>query len=186
MSDVDASDLAAELRGREIAKTHVYCVVDKVHEYDDGSEDRVTTACGHYLHAHQIDRRADWRDVDITVTGICHHCSAELRDRLSDEETVEVSAEVARTAARELQRTIDRTGGPDVGAREACTPLAELREEVQGNDDLDPHARGYVVGAIDDIADERGVDVSGADPLTDRIFQARDELAEAAEVSDDD
>jgi len=101
------------------------------------------------------------------------------------EETVEISAETARVAARELQRMIDRTGGPDVGAREACTPLAELREEVSNHDDLNAYAQGYVVAAINQIGRERNIDVGGADPLTDHIFQAQQELAEAAGVSDD-
>jgi hypothetical protein len=185
MSDVSATEINRYLQDREVVRTHVYCVIDEVHEYDGGSEDRVTTACGHYLYAHRYDERTAWADTEITVTGICHHCTAELRDRLSDGETIEVSAEAARVAARELQRTIDRTGGPDVGAREACTPLAELREEVDGNNDLDAYAEGYIVSAIDKIARERGIDVSGADPLTDAIFQAQQELADVAGVCDE-
>ncbi|WP_135535357.1 hypothetical protein [Halostella pelagica] len=94
-------------------------------------------------------------------------------------ETVEVDITTARVALRELDRVIDRTGGPEMGADEACTPLAAVRERIVECDDLDDHARGFALGAIDKVAGERDIDVSGSDPLTDATFQAKRGLADA-------
>ncbi|QLH75771.1 hypothetical protein HZS55_09005 [Halosimplex rubrum] len=100
------------------------------------------------------------------------------------EEVVTVSTETARAALLEVEAAIERTGGPGVGADEACSPLAAVREAVAAEPGLDEHARGYALAAIDGIADKRGVDASGADPLTDATFQAWDELQEVLDEDD--
>jgi len=95
------------------------------------------------------------------------------------ESAVSISEDTARTALSEIEATIERTGGPDVGVDEACTPLAALREEVLDEEKIDGYAEGFVIAAIDSIADERDVDATGADPLADSTFQAKHELEDA-------
>lgn len=102
------------------------------------------------------------------------------------EDTSEVSDQAKRIAYQELTRSIDRTGGDDHDTDEACTPLAAVREQVAEHDYLDNHARGFVLSVIDSVGEKRNVDVSGADPLTDAIFQVRDEFKTALEVSNDE
>lgn len=101
------------------------------------------------------------------------------------ESDVSISQETARTALREIEAAIERTGGPDVGADEACSPLAAVRQEVVESD-IDDYARGFVLAAIDTVADERGVDPTGDDPLVDSTFQAKHELEDALDPDDDD
>jgi len=101
------------------------------------------------------------------------------------EAQVTIDAEAARAALLEVDAAIERTGGGDVGADEACSPLAALRDDIANEPDLDERTRGYALAAIDQIAEERGVNVSGADPLVDATFRARNSLQEALDELDD-
>ncbi|NHN49320.1 hypothetical protein G9464_17245 [Halostella sp. JP-L12] len=104
----------------------------------------------------------------------------------TDEATVEVSAEAAAVAAQELGFTIERTGGPETSAQEACSPLAAVRQAVADNDDLTAYARGFILNTIDRVGEERKVEISNADPLTSRIFDARREFEQVLEDGDGD
>jgi len=113
----------------------------------------------------------------------------EDQERLTDggvdiESGVVVSTETAQAALLEVEAAIERTGGPEVGAEGACSPLAAVRDAVASEPGLDEHARGYVLAAIDEIAEKRGVDASGSDPLTDATFQAANELHEVLDEND--
>jgi len=111
----------------------------------------------------------------------------ELADRVDGGgDAVAIDAEAARAALHEVDTAIERTGGGSVGADEACSPLAALRRDVRDEPELDEYSRGYVLQAINEIAEERGVDASGADPLVDATFRARSSLQEALDEPDDD
>lgn len=75
---VTATDLSRRLSGRETVKTHVYHIVGERH---DGA---VTTECDYYLKEFQHEGVLDWDRTPITVTQICHHCAAELREEASN------------------------------------------------------------------------------------------------------
>jgi hypothetical protein len=93
--------------------------------------------------------------------------------------TVEVSAEMACVAAQELEAAVERTGGCDVGSNEASTPLAAVRQRLTAAVDegyLSPEAYGIVQEVLAAVADERGVEFTDADPLTDEVLAARREF----------
>ena len=94
----------------------------------------------------------------------------------SDEPTVEISASTARTAHQEIKLAIRESGGGDVGALEACSPLALTRQKVEDSDLLSEDDRNHVLQLLQAVANERGVEISDADPLTDGVFQAKQEL----------
>jgi len=107
-----------------------------------------------------------------------------------DDTTVEIPAWVAREALQEFDFLIKRTGGGDASVgHDAVTPLALLRQRLASLEDAEGidaftlrHVRQHLLG----VASERGVELSDADPLTDRTFQARDELEDALEVAFED
>jgi hypothetical protein len=98
-----------------------------------------------------------------------------------DTESVRVDAETARVALYEIEQAIERTGGPGAVGSEACSPLALARRRVEACDDLDDDARDAVVGLLHDVADERGVEITDADPLVEATFQAQSDLTDVVE-----
>lgn len=93
-----------------------------------------------------------------------------------------VSRNTARAALTEVEAAIRRTGGGDVGADEACTPLALARQRIEADDELADGAKDHVLSILEDVSDDRGVELSGADPLTDATFQAEKALTQALEA----
>lgn len=100
----------------------------------------------------------------------------------SDEPTIEISSSTARTAHQELEILIQRTGGGEIGADEACSPLSLARQKVEDSDLLSDHERDHVLKIFHTVADERGEEISDADPLTDGTFRAEQELRAVLEA----
>jgi hypothetical protein len=68
-----------------------------------------------------------------------------------------------------------------MGAKEACTPLALARQKIEADGDLADDAKDRVLDILHDVSDERGVEISDADPLIDGTFRAQTELEKALE-----
>lgn len=103
-----------------------------------------------------------------------------------EERTVEISAETARTALHEMEVLIEQSGGSDIGADEACSPLALARQKVEASGKLGKHETNHVLRLLHIVSDERGMEVSDVDPLTDGSFQARNELEASLETESDE
>lgn len=109
-----------------------------------------------------------------------------------DEETVEIPAWAAIEARHELERAIKHTGGGETGAAAANTPLAEVWDRItttaNQREYFDEKTLGAVNGIIQAVAEDRHVDISGADPLIDQTFQAKDAIESAliGEMDGDD
>ena len=99
-----------------------------------------------------------------------------LADRLQDddEETVGVPAWAASEAAREFDRLIQTTGGPE-SMQEACSPLALVRQRLENVDGegIDEFTVRQCLQHVYAVASERRMELSDADPLTDTTFRAR-------------
>lgn len=105
-----------------------------------------------------------------------------------DEEIVEVPKWVARESLRELEIAIERTGGGDVGADGANSPLYEAQQRVLNAAPGEVTSAEFwnaVLEAFGAVAEERGVQMDDVDPLTDRTFQARNELQDILGQDDD-
>ena len=109
-------------------------------------------------------------------------CEPATQDGGSDEPTIEISSSTARTAHQELEILIQRTGGGEIGADEACSPLALARQKVDDSDLLNDPERDHVLEIFHTVADERGEEITDADPLTDGTFRAEQELRAALEA----
>ncbi|AFH22006.1 hypothetical protein OSG_eHP14_00130 [environmental Halophage eHP-14] len=90
-----------------------------------------------------------------------------------------IPRQTAHTALQELEIAIERTGGDD--ADNACSPLALARQKIEDDDQLDDESKERAIDALHEVADERGVEITDADPLTDGTFRARTELKKALE-----
>jgi hypothetical protein len=99
----------------------------------------------------------------------------------TEEAIVEVSAEAAETALRELGFMIEQSGGADIRSQGACSPLALVRQRIEDADALDEEVEGFVLSVLGDVADERGMEITDADPLTGDVFDARREFERALE-----
>ena len=95
-------------------------------------------------------------------------------DEDGDEETVDVPAWAALEAAREFDWLIQSTGGPE-SMQEACSPLALVRQRLENMDGegIDDFTRRQCLQHVYGVADERRMEISDADPLTDTTFRAR-------------
>jgi hypothetical protein len=100
---------------------------------------------------------------------------------------VEISAETAMVALRELNILISQTGGDDghemVGEVEgttcAMTPLALARHRIEQleSERIDEFTLKQVQQVLGGVAEQTGVELGAVDPLQDDVFQARDGLA---------
>jgi len=97
---------------------------------------------------------------------------------------VVVSKETAEVALRELDILIEHTGGPDTAVEDCCSPLALAYDRVERleGEGIDPFTVGTVLQVLVGVGEERGVDLSGEDPLQDDVFQARSEFRDALGV----
>jgi len=101
-----------------------------------------------------------------------------------ERDTVQVSRATARASLLEIEAVIERSGGDDVGAGEANSPLREVWEQIHQSETVRGEAEGYVLETIRQVAEEREVEISDADPLTDSVFQARSELRKVLDEDD--
>lgn len=103
-------------------------------------------------------------------------------------EPVTIDRETAHVAHRELDILIKQTGGDDPPPGEARSPLRLVKQRLKER--RVEHERegislgiGLALQIIDDVADERGIEIGDIDPLQDDIFQARNDLETALETS---
>jgi|GEM_PF-6165754 len=89
-----------------------------------------------------------------------------------------VSLEAAEVARRELDILIEQTGGPNAGIDESCSPMALARQRIERleGEGIDPFTVATVLQVMYGVAEERGVEISSADPLQDDVFRARSEF----------
>jgi len=90
-----------------------------------------------------------------------------------------VPREAAQIAYGELERLVERTGGPEIDAADATTPMGLLRQRIEADDQLDSRAKWRVLKLLQEVAAERGIGISDADPLTDATFRAKSDLGAA-------
>lgn len=96
---------------------------------------------------------------------------------------VAIPRETARTALQEVGIAIKQTGG--AGTDNACSPLALARQKIESDEGLDEDAKEHVIDILHEVSDERGVEISDADPLVDGTFRAQTQLEKALEADED-
>lgn len=69
------------------------------------------------------------------------------------------------------------------GVDEACSPIARARQAIEDLRHVDEHTRREVLQVLLGAAEERGVEWTDADPLTDDVFRARDHFDQATETA---
>lgn len=132
------------------------------------------------------------RGVDVEgVAPVLHEGAGEagqqaIDDALADggvDETVEIPADVARTARRELGILISETDAPEEGGQ-PMTPTARIRQRLE--EELPHDLAVQAVDIVDAVAEETGATHRPVDPLQDDIFRAKDALADVLGEDDDD
>jgi hypothetical protein len=98
---------------------------------------------------------------------------------------VTISAETARTSLTEVEAAIRRTGGPDASGDNACSPLALARQKVEASSEVTGQMEEHVIGLLQEVSDERGVEISNADPLVGATFEAEKELKKTFSVPEE-
>lgn len=111
-------------------------------------------------------------------------------------ETVEVPAEVAEVALRELNILIRQTDPTDndvgdlVEPGKAMSPMARVKARLQAKREEeagpDIWRAEEVIDLVDEVAKQTGAETSVVDPLQDDIFRARDAFAEELEAPEED
>lgn len=75
MTTTTPTEMSRALRDRDLVFTHAPHVVAETHD-----NDRLTTECKYHLYPHQYERRVAFTETYTTVTHLCHHCLATLRE----------------------------------------------------------------------------------------------------------
>lgn len=102
----------------------------------------------------------------------------------SEPDRVVIPRDAAMAAHTELKLAIKRTGGPEMGAEEACTPLALARQRIESDDELGDEARERVLEILHNVSEERGVEISDAAPLADGTFNSKRDIENALALTE--
>ena len=160
-------------------------IVDRLSRAANAQTGRLSLADIWYDYHNGNLERGKWLRKFIPADSSDEEASSSQEDDL-EERTVEISAETARTALHEMEVLIEQSGGSDIGADEACSPLALAHQKVEASGKLGNHETNHVLRLLHIGSDERGMEVSDVDPLTDGTFQARNELEASLEAESDE
>ena len=155
-------------------------IVDRLSPAANAQTRRLSLADIWYDYHHGNLEHGKWVREFIPADSSDEESSSSQEDE-SKERTVEISAETARTALHEVEVLIEQSGGSHVGAEEACSPLALARRKVEASGKLGKHETNHVLRLLHIVSDERGMEVSDVDPVTDGTFQAKNELEASLE-----